>query len=133
MQQPQQRIRAGRHARLLRQPRTTFTTGLQRERLQQLGRAVGAAGVRCQRTIEPFGEDLPRTARQVAEPSPSVHAQAHHSTAPGKIERPPLVAAVAPPTQLTAAWTRNSASGWLGDQDETPIRLDDHEYDLPPV
>ncbi len=64
MQQPQQRIRAGRHARFLGQTRTTFTTSLQRKGLQQLGRVIGAS---CVRGLERGYTARPQTVRKLAE------------------------------------------------------------------
>ena len=57
MQDPQERARADRHTRFTREASSAFVTRLQSKRGQQLSRAVGAAGVACQCTIEAFGED----------------------------------------------------------------------------
>jgi hypothetical protein len=62
-----------------------------------------------------------------------VHAQVDRSTAPRQIYRPSLITAVPSSTQLTAAWTRNRGTRWLGDQDEAAVLLDNDQHDLPPV
>src|SRR5216683_7315953 len=95
------------HTDFARQTRTTFATGLQSERGEQISGAIGAPRVASQGAIEAFGEDPPRAGRHVAEPTPATNPHAHGLAAPGGIERVTLVPTVLATAQLTTLWTRH--------------------------
>jgi hypothetical protein len=133
VQQPRQRIWAGRHAGRDGQPCTAFTACLQREALEQLGGGIGAAGERGQRAIEALGEDLARASWRIAEPASRVQQQAHPPTTPRQVERSSLIAAMPSSTQLTTPRTRHRRACRLRDENQAAILLDDDQHDLPAV
>jgi hypothetical protein len=110
---------------------TTLTAGLQCERRQQFGRAVGATGIASQCAIETLGKDLARASWYVAEPASAVDPQMDRLLAPRQIERVPLIPAVLTSAELTALRTRNARTRWFDNKDPTPVVLDDDQNDAP--
>ena len=133
VQEPQERVRADWYTGFARQPSATFAAGLECECGQQFGRAVGTASVAGQHAIEALGEDLAWTAGHVTEPPAAVDSQTHGVTAPGQIERAPVVATVLPPTQFATLRARNSLTRRFDNQDQTAVALDDDQDDAPLV
>src|SRR6266851_4964922 len=130
-QQPQQRIGTDWYASGTCQPRSTFTSGLQCERRQQIGGGVGPPRIARQCTVEALREDLPRARWRVAEPAAAVYPHSYGLPAPGEIERVALVATVLPPTQLTALRTRHRHPRRFDDQNHTAVTFDDDQDDAP--
>ena len=113
-----------------RQPSASFTAGPECECGQQFARAVGAASVAGQHAVEALGEDLARTAGHVTEPPAAMDSQTHSVTAPGRIERAPVVPTVLP-TQFATLRARNSLTRRFDNQDQTAVALDDYQDDAP--
>jgi hypothetical protein len=83
-----------------------------------------------QHAIEAFGEDFTRAIWHIAEPTPAVDMQAHSVAAPGQVERPSKVAAVLTPAQLATPGARDGLARRLGNQEQTPVLLHDHQHNL---
>src|SRR6266567_586687 len=121
MQNPQKCVRTDRDTCFARQASAAFAACLQSEGSEQFSRAVRAAGVTCQSSVEAFREDLSRAARRIAEPSSTMHAHPHDLAAPGQIQWVPHVATVLPSAQLTTLRARNSDARGLDHENQTAI------------
>src|SRR5216683_1622453 len=131
-QQPQQRIGTDRYASRTGEPRSTFASGLQRKRPEQIVGNDSAARISSECTVEAFGEDLPWTRWLIAEPPTCVYVHPNDGAAPGEVERTTLIPTVRPMTQRPAGWARHSCARRLGVKDKTAVAFDDDQDDAPP-
>jgi hypothetical protein len=133
LDEPEQRIWAGRHTGLSGQSRPTLATSPQPEFSQQTGCLVRAARTTREKTLKSLGEDAARTTYLVAKPAPTADAQAHRGATPRQVHGSTHVPAVLPSAQDAARWTRHCFARRRNTQLDRAIGLGDNRRERPPV
>jgi hypothetical protein len=112
--QPQQRVRAGRHGQPLAQPPAGLAAECQADMALQAAQPLGSACASPGDTGQALGEGLAGTGRVKAAEPPRPDAQCHRATLPRQIGKRALVSTVEPLGRLATRRTRRRSLARTG-------------------